>query len=91
MSAPKRTRRQPYRPPSLWHDPAILSRKIKLKGYRQVDFARLVGTTQTHICALLAGRRNASPPLMKRMAEILECKIEDLERKDDLAETRAAS
>lgn len=83
MRSAKKRRRPPYRPADTRHDPKKLGQAISRGGYLQKTFAARVGISESYMSELLAGQKSPSPPLMKRMAKVLGCTIEDLEKQPE--------
>ena len=44
---------------------------IRVRGLRQFEIARSLGVDAGRICEIIAGRRNPSPELRSRIAELL--------------------
>ena len=48
------------------------------KGMSQVDLAYKVGVSAPFMCDLEAGRRGARPDTWKRIADALECTVDEI-------------
>ncbi len=49
-----------------------------LAGWKSTPFAKEVGISHSHLAHIEAGRNRPSPPVLKRMAGVLERPVEDL-------------
>ena len=79
-------RTQRYQPARLNHDPASVVWARKAKRWTQAALAAAVGISGRHMCEIEKGTRNASPDLLGRLAEALNCPISVLEAKRPAAE-----
>jgi XRE family aerobic/anaerobic benzoate catabolism transcriptional regulator len=59
-------------------DPQRLRRRRIEAGLNQGQLAAKVGKSKSHMSFLESGKRNASPPLLKELAETLNCTVADL-------------
>lgn len=58
-------------------DGKAIQRARQLAGYSSGPFAKRVGISQPYLASIEAGRRNASPELLRRIADNLDKKIVD--------------
>lgn len=56
----------------------------RAKGWKQAALARELGISPALLCEIEKGTRNASPDLLNRMAQVLNCPVTVLERKRDV-------
>lgn len=56
----------------------------QLAGWNLTPFAKHIGINVSYLCHLEAGRANASPAMLKRIADGLGVKVRDLVRLDAL-------
>lgn len=68
--------------PRRTHSPAAIRRKRIEAGLNQKDLAQTVGISGPHMSSIEHGRVNPSPPVLKRLAAALGCKIPDLMPQD---------
>jgi transcriptional regulator with XRE-family HTH domain len=59
-------------------DPGRLRRKRIETGLNQTELAARAELSTAHMSAIESGRRGASPKVLRRLAEALECSIVDL-------------
>jgi transcriptional regulator with XRE-family HTH domain len=57
----------------------------QLAGWNLTPFAKHIGMNVSYLCHLEAGRCNASPAMLKKIADGLGVKVRDLVRMDELA------
>jgi transcriptional regulator with XRE-family HTH domain len=62
----------------LRHDPVALRRKRELRGLEQVELATYVGCSQPHVSDMERGLRSPSVKLLHKLAEALDCPVEEL-------------
>jgi transcriptional regulator with XRE-family HTH domain len=63
------------------HDPDALAWALKKSGLTQREFARQIDRSESLVSEILGGTRNASPAVMQKMAEVLNCPVVVLEAK----------
>ncbi|WP_438029713.1 helix-turn-helix domain-containing protein [Sorangium sp. So ce233] len=58
----------------------LLALKMALmrRGVRQYDAARLLGITETRLSLIMCGRLEATEDEKKRLAQLLQTRVEDL-------------
>ncbi|WP_437310753.1 helix-turn-helix domain-containing protein [Sorangium sp. So ce388] len=58
----------------------LLALKMALmhRGVRQYDAARLLGITETRLSRIMCGRLEATEDEKKRLAQLLQTRVEDL-------------
>ncbi|MGC3954599.1 MAG: helix-turn-helix transcriptional regulator [Propionicimonas sp.] len=78
-----------HRMSPLDHDPEALQWALDKSGMKQKDFADAIGKSQSLVSEMLRGTRNATPEVIQRMAEVLNCPRTVLERKRYSAESAA--
>jgi transcriptional regulator with XRE-family HTH domain len=78
MPATTKTR-APKRP--LDHDPAAVTWARKAKGWTQALLAEQIGISPSHMSEIEKGDRNATPALLIKIAQQLNCPVSMLERK----------
>lgn len=72
--------------PSRWvaesvdHDPAKITAARKKAGLTQRETARRIGVVESLISEIERGTRNATPPNLKKLAELFDCPVESLQR-----------
>jgi transcriptional regulator with XRE-family HTH domain len=59
-------------------DPQRLRRRRIEAGLNQVELAARAGISKSHMSLLERGARNASAPVLKRLAKRLKCEVADL-------------
>lgn len=74
---PKRQRRRGVRQP-LNQDPAKLRTKRLEAGLQQKDLARLADCSRSHVSEIEKGYRSASPQLLHKFADALDCPVGEL-------------
>ncbi|MEU0667144.1 helix-turn-helix domain-containing protein [Streptomyces lavendulocolor] len=57
-----------------------IRRKREQRGYGLRRFAEAAGISHTHLSRIERGLRNAQPEVMARVADVIGCSIEDIER-----------
>jgi transcriptional regulator with XRE-family HTH domain len=80
-----RTRKRPKDP--LDHIPEAVRYAREQAGLTQTQLAAMCDTTQGHVSEIETGSRNAPPPLIKKLAEALNCPRVILERNRHESET----
>lgn len=63
------------------HDPEALQWALDKSGMKQKDFAEAIGKSPSLVSEMLKGTRNATPEVIQKMAEALNCPVVVLERK----------
>lgn len=63
------------------HDPASLVWARKNAGWTQSALASAIGVSKGHMSQIESGQRNATPPVLNRIAAALNCPRSVLERK----------
>lgn len=63
------------------HDPEGLAWAFKKSGLTQIEFAERIGKSKSLVSEMFKGTRNATPAVMQRMAEVLNCPVVVLEAK----------
>ena len=83
--APPFTKQGGYRLPGLKHW------RLQ-RGLRQIDLAHSTDQRQTHLSRIESGQRGCDPALARRLAEVLEVDLQDLQTKyEDAEEAQTAS
>lgn len=77
---PTRTARQ-AEPPTLNHEPEAVRYARDNAGLGLTEAARLIGKSPQLLADIEAGRRNATPVVLKAMAAVYNCPRVVLERK----------
>lgn len=67
--------------PVLDHEPEAVEYARRKAGLSKTEFARRLGVSLPLISMIERGTRNATPELLPRMAEVLNCPVVVLERK----------
>lgn len=80
MNEPRRKRRRPHGAP-LDHAPDGVRFAREKARRTQKSVARELGVSEQLICDIEAGRRNARPELLQRMAAVLDCPLVVLQAK----------
>lgn len=57
---------------------SIVKRKIKLAGYTQDQFADMLKISRAYLSTIVNKKATPSPPLAKKIAELLGTTIEEL-------------
>ncbi|MEW2127059.1 helix-turn-helix transcriptional regulator [Streptomyces sp. NPDC007259] len=57
-----------------------IRRQREQRGYGLRSFARAAGISHTHLSRIETGARGAQPEVMARIADLIGCRISDLER-----------
>lgn len=70
-----------HRMSPLDHDPDALQYALDKSGLKQKDFAEQIGKSPSLVSEMLRGTRNATPEVIQKMAEVLNCPVVVLERK----------
>ncbi|MGP4093032.1 helix-turn-helix domain-containing protein [Nonomuraea sp. KM90] len=60
------------------HDPVRLRRRRVAAGLEAQELARRVGISKSALSRIERGHNNASPPVLERLAQALNCQIADL-------------
>lgn len=74
--------------PSRWvaesvdHDPAKITQARRTAGLTKRETARRIGVAESLICEIEKGTRNATPPNLKKLAELFDCPVESLQREN---------
>lgn len=55
-----------------------LRRKRELRGLQQVELATYVGCSQPHVSDMERGMRSPGVQLLHKLAEALDCEVEEL-------------
>lgn len=63
------------------HEPVAVIYARKQAGLSQIETARQAGISKQLMCDIEAGRRNATPAVLKKLAEVFNCPRVVLERK----------
>lgn len=64
---------------------SILTQRKK-NNISQRDLAKKVGLTDSAICQYELGKRNPSIPILKKIAGVLNCTVDDLIKEEDKEE-----
>jgi transcriptional regulator with XRE-family HTH domain len=70
-----------HRMSPLSHSPEGLRYALNKSGLTQAEFAQQIGKSASLVSEILKGTRNASPALLQRMAEVLNCPVVVIEAK----------
>lgn len=89
MNVPHKRRRRPRGAP-LDHAPEGVAYARTTAGLTKRALADALGISEQLMCDIEAGRRNAHPELLTRMAERLDCPLVVLQAKAPEAGVRAA-
>ncbi|MFI0528511.1 helix-turn-helix domain-containing protein [Streptomyces scabiei] len=76
--------------PRLAHDPRRVHRKRVQAGLAQNQLAARIGISAAQLCRIEKGRSGASAPVLARLAEALDCEIDDLMPPESAPEPDAA-
>lgn len=68
----------PMQERQLDHDPARVRLRRVAAGLEAQELARRIGISKSALSKIERGRNNASPGVLARLAEVLDCKITDL-------------
>jgi len=63
------------------HDPEALQWALDKSGLTQVQFAEAIGKSKSLVSEILKGTRNATPAVISKMADALNCPRTVIERK----------
>ena len=55
-----------------------LKKMLEEKNVKQVDIARLLGVSEVLVSRYVSGQSNPTVPSVKKIAEYLGCKIDDI-------------
>jgi len=69
----------------LHHDPVAVRQARQARDMTQLALAEALGVSQGYMSEIERGTRGASPELLARIAEALDCPVESLTRKRPLA------
>ncbi|MFD9107178.1 helix-turn-helix domain-containing protein [Streptomyces bottropensis] len=72
-------------------DPAKVRRKRIEAGLTQIALAAEAGVSTAHMSSIERGGRGASPKVLKRLAEALDCEIVDLMPKETASAAGSAA
>lgn len=70
-----------HRKSPLNHEPDALAYALRNSGLTQVAFAKAIGKSPSLVSEILAGTRNATPELLRKMARVLNCPVVAIEAK----------
>jgi transcriptional regulator with XRE-family HTH domain len=59
-------------------DPERLRRRRIESGLSQVDLADRAGISKSHMSMIEGGRAGASPRVLQRLADVMDCEVADL-------------
>lgn len=78
---PTRMRRRNGAP--FHHSPKAVTSARENAGLSQKELAQRLGISQSLMCEIEGGRRNATPDKLRVMARVLRCRVEDLQPQRD--------
>lgn len=70
----------------LYHAPSSVTYARQMAGLSQRDLAARLGISRQLMSDIEAGRRNLTPPNLRKMAQILRCPLEVLLAASDTAD-----
>lgn len=70
------------------HEPEAVTYAREKAGLRQVDLAERLGVSEALISMIESGERNATPAMLLRLADTLNCPVVVLERKREARKRR---
>lgn len=79
MTHPERRRRGS----PLSHAPEAVKETRELNGLTKRELAQMAGISEQLMGAIESGKRNATPPVLKKLADALKCPIVMLKRDPD--------
>lgn len=72
------TAEQASTPVPLNQNPKAIRRRRLIAGFRQNELAKAARLSANHLCNIERGNRSASVAVLHRLAEVLDCTVEEL-------------